>query len=309
MKKMNIRFRLSASVLALLMILSILTVPAFAAGTVSVDFGNVSGKTGETITLPVMITNNPGIATFRFRITYDADTLEFVSVEKGAVLTSGTLANSVNKEESTVTFLWYSTTDVIGDGVIANLKFKILKPEDGKCDIAVTYLPQDLLNEDSQQISYTVSEGSVTVMNGVNISGDITSYGTEADAVTLRLLDGTVQISEVSSTNGSYVFSGVSAGTYTVEVSKKDHATRIYEITVEDADAALDVKIHLLGDINGDGRVNTIDVNRAFAHVKKQKALEDYELDCANVVGGGATVNTIDVNRIFAHVKKTNLLW
>ena len=62
-------------------------------------------------------------------------------------------------------------------------------------------------------------------------------------------------------------------------------------------------------DVNGDGKVNTIDVNRVYAHVKGTNLLTGYAFSCANVIGTGETVNTIDVNRIYAHVKGTNLLW
>ncbi|MBQ6862690.1 MAG: InlB B-repeat-containing protein [Clostridia bacterium] len=65
----------------------------------------------------------------------------------------------------------------------------------------------------------------------------------------------------------------------------------------------------LKGDVNGDGKVNTIDVNRVYAHVRGTNPLTGNALMAANVVGTDSTVNTIDLNRIYAHVKGTNLLW
>lgn len=70
----------------------------------------------------------------------------------------------------------------------------------------------------------------------------------------------------------------------------------------------LDVKIHLKGDINGDGKVNVIDVGKANAHAKKASSLVNYEFDCADVNNDGK-VNIIDVGKINAHAKKTNPLW
>ena len=105
-----------------------------------------------------------------------------------------------------------------------------------------------------------------------------------------------------------YSFAGVAAGTYTMKVSKNNHVTREYELTVGTDNVTLDVKIHLKGDINGDGRVNTTDVGRANAHAKKTNLLSGYELACADV-SGDSKVNTTDVGRMNAHAKKTNLMW
>ena len=80
-------------------------------------------------------------------------------------------------------------------------------------------------------------------------------------------------------------------------------------VSVADADVVNDVKICLIGDATGDGKVNTIDVNRVYAHAKGTNLLTGYALECANVIGTGNTVNTIDVDRIYAHVKGTDLLW
>ena len=56
-----------------------------------------------------------------------------------------------------------------------------------------------------------------------------------------------------------YSFEGVEAGTYTMKVSKANHVTREYTVTVDNSPIPLDAKIHLKGDINGDGIVNTSD--------------------------------------------------
>ena len=100
----------------------------------------------------------------------------------------------------------------------------------------------------------------------------------------------------------------VAAGTYTVQVSKKNHVTREYTITVGAEAATQDMRIHLKGDINGDGRVNTSDVGKANIHAKEVILLTGYQLACADINGDGK-VNTSDVGKINAHAKERKLLW
>lgn len=100
----------------------------------------------------------------------------------------------------------------------------------------------------------------------------------------------------------------VAPGTYTMKVMKNNHVTREYTVTVGAENVTQDVEIHLLGDINGDGKVNTSDVSKANSHTKKVTTLTGYEFACADVNGDGK-VNTSDVSKMNAHVKKTSLLW
>ena len=57
-------------------------------------------------------------------------------------------------------------------------------------------------------------------------------------------------------------------GTYTLRVSKPDHITREYTVTVNGGNAQQDAKIHLKGDVNGDGRVNMSDISRINLYAK-----------------------------------------
>ena len=106
----------------------------------------------------------------------------------------------------------------------------------------------------------------------------------------------------------AYEIPEVAAGTYTMRVSKKNHVTREYTITVGAEAVTQDVQIHLKGDINGDGRINTSDVGKANAHAKGSSLLTEYQFSCADINGDGK-VNTSDVGKINAHARGKNLLW
>ncbi len=151
---------------------------------------------------------------------------------------------------------------------------------------------------------------------GVNYTGTVESFksnaaDTEDELTTIELIvDGEVKYSTTVAGTGvqNFFIEGVEAGTYTVKVSKKDHATREYEIVVEDEDIEEALKIHLKGDIDGNGRMMVTDYAAILRHVKKTATLEDYAFVCADVDGNGRIMVT-DYAAVLRHVKKTAYIW
>ena len=150
---------------------------------------------------------------------------------------------------------------------------------------------------------FTIGEAA-----GVSLTGTITSYGTQNTPASIVLLNGTEEVARVESTDDTYTLPSVSTGTYTMEVSKENHVTRTYDITVESEDVTQDVKLCLIGDVTGDGKVNTRDLNRLYAHVNGTNPLEGYEFACGDVTGDDK-INTRDLNRLYAHISESNRLW
>lgn len=144
---------------------------------------------------------------------------------------------------------------------------------------------------------------------GYIVSGKVTSFLDAEGIVTADLVSKTDETLVKSSESADdYAFYDVPAGEYTLSVSKKDHVTREYDVTVVDADVTMDVKIHPVGDINGDGKITTIDAGRANASARQTAELEGYELKCADINGDGK-VSTMEAGRINAHAKGASFLW
>lgn len=152
-----------------------------------------------------------------------------------------------------------------------------------------------------------------------SVSGTVKNYNSAADKVTVQLIQQghsepayeTIVPSGTKEGNqytASYSISGVASGTYTMRVLKKNHVTREYTITVGGEAVTQNVKIHLKGDINGDGKVTIGDVNRANLHAKGKSKLTLYEFACADINGDGK-ITISDVNRANLHVKGKSLLW
>ena len=154
-------------------------------------------------------------------------------------------------------------------------------------------------------IARDMSELQQTVVTRVNI----TSYGSTDTSVMITLLDGDTELDRIQTTEDTYTFTFLSQGTYTLRASKANHVTRDYEITLGSEDIALDINICPVGDATGDGKVNTRDLNRLYAHVNGTNPLDGYEFACGDVVGTDSTINTRDLNRLYAHISESNLLW
>ena len=151
-----------------------------------------------------------------------------------------------------------------------------------------------------------------TAFSGAVLSGTVTSFGDANGDITIQLIEqGLTEPAYETVVKGNtvnYSFASVAAGTYTLKVSKANHVTREYTVVVGTDDVTQDAKIHLKGDINGDGRISVSDVGLANAHAKKVSTLEGYQFDCANV-NGDTRITISDVGLLNAHAKKTSLLW
>ena len=146
------------------------------------------------------------------------------------------------------------------------------------------------------------------VAEGVTVSGAVVT-GAEG-TVTIELIsEGAVVASATAAgKEGTYSIENVAAGTYTLKVTQANHVAREYTITVGDADLAQDVKIHMIGDIDGNGKINVGDVSKLNSHLKgTNKLTDEYQILCANVNGG--SLNMGDTAALYGHIKGTKPLY
>jgi len=145
------------------------------------------------------------------------------------------------------------------------------------------------------------------------LSGTVKSFNSTTDPVTVQLFKSGSSAAAYNTTvkgnSASYTISGITPGTYTMKVSKKNHVTREYSVTVSSGTKTQNAEIRLLGDVNGDGRVNAMDCTRLLMHVNRSMLLTDaYALKCADV-NRDSRVNAMDCTRLLTHVNKTQPLW
>ena len=118
--------KILASVLALVLLLCF-ALPVGAADTaLSIRGPDTAPEVGESFTVTVEITGNPGIGSAQFTLEYDQTLLKCNKMTAGAVLENAMTANNPRSDEG-AKFAAASSDPQQGDGVICTLVFTVLK--------------------------------------------------------------------------------------------------------------------------------------------------------------------------------------
>lgn len=125
---------------------------------------NVTAKAGESIEVPIMIMNNPGVAGAKITISYDSS-LNLNAAESGDAF-AYLQYTGPGKYVSPCNFTWDSENGMATEnGTILILTFDI--PADASIgetyDIACTYRVGDIYDEDLEDLIFEVISGVITV--------------------------------------------------------------------------------------------------------------------------------------------------
>ena len=231
---------------------------------------------------------------------------------------------------SVVSYTWYASAT--GERIQADMTFNagrryhvnvILQCEEGY------YIADDeeldaYVNGEKANITQYGDRTTLTVGHffpvASGVRGQVVSFHDGSDVTVSLFADGsatpkyTVSVpGGIKDSSGKYIaeyeIPDVAAGTYTMKVMKQNHVTREYTVTVSGDAKTQNAEIWLLGDVNGDGRVNTMDYTRLLKHVNETQPLTDaYALKCSDV-NKDSRVNTMDYTRLLKHVNETQPLW
>lgn len=137
---------------------------------------------------------------------------------------------------------------------------------------------------------------------GGTLSGTVKSFGSTTDPVTVQLFksgsSSAAYNTTVKGNSASYTISGIVPGTYTMKVSKKNHVTREYSVTVSAGTQTQNAQIHLRGDVNGDGAVNKTDALHLLKHTILPAA---YTINQSGDMNGDGAVNKADALHLLKH--------
>lgn len=110
--------------------------------------------------------------------------------------------------------------------------------------------------------------------------------------------------------NGTFSITGLTAGVYTLSVTRENYVPRTYIAEVETDYETVDVNVelHKTGDITGDETINARDKKMLFNHIAGTAILEDYDFAVADVTGDNM-LNARDKKMIYNHIAGTSSLW
>lgn len=122
---------------------------------------DVSLTNREYVDVPVYIENNPGISFASISVSYDSEKLEPEQVINGTVFASVT--GSFDKENGKVNLYFTSNEDVVENGTLAVIRFKVIKLEKEPLAVKVMYLPGGVRNSKKDDVSVNLSDGSIEI--------------------------------------------------------------------------------------------------------------------------------------------------
>lgn len=147
------------------------------------SLGSATAQPGQTVKLPVTLSNNPGLCGMSFAISYDKTYLTLEDYDcTGDILTPGDWTVGIGEGEKA---LWLQSDQTDANGEILTLVFRLA---DNAPQGAISVTLTDCLAVDGEgsPCTLTLEAGTVTVASG--ILGDVNGDGrvTAADAKRLR---------------------------------------------------------------------------------------------------------------------------
>lgn len=159
--------------IAALMVFSMIPTMIFATGPeMDISASKVSGCPGETVTVTIDLSNNPGIASLKFNVGFNEEYLTLESVSFGEGFGAYVTAPEPYQNPQTISFV-SPLTAVMTNGLFASLVFKVSPdaPDGSSSDITITYDEDDVFNSSYDNVKLNITNGKVNIITGV--PGDI----------------------------------------------------------------------------------------------------------------------------------------
>lgn len=149
--------------------------PDFPNVTTVLTVPSVNAEVGETVTIPVMVSNNAGIAGFTLNIDYDEAVLELKKIARGALLQNSDSGLFVPNEAEKIVH-YSNAVDVEGDGVLIDLQF-YCKAVSDSTPIGVTLKdnePSNFVNQNGIALKLQSDSGAMSITKLDPLHGVIT---------------------------------------------------------------------------------------------------------------------------------------
>ncbi|MBQ3531012.1 MAG: InlB B-repeat-containing protein [Oscillospiraceae bacterium] len=148
--------------------------------------GEVKGRAGETVEVPVSIENNPGVASGDITISYNKNIMELKNIKVSALMSSG--MSAPNAKDGIISFM--ALDNIKGDGEMYVLEFEIKDTApDGSYPISIS---GNVYNSSSETVNVVFENGSVKVVSVE--PGDVDGNGIINSLDAMRILQCSAKI-------------------------------------------------------------------------------------------------------------------
>lgn len=233
--------KITALLLSLIMLLSLLPVSAMAIGGTEITVGSVQGVAGESVQVPVTIKNADPICVMGLEFTL-SDGLTLTNIEQGPALSSDlTFTAAVNNRKVNVEEP-KAGNFTCEDGIIMNLTVSISSAASGELSIEAKPIDGDtgnIANADLEDVTVTFVPGTITVKSSTADRTVKFMNGTEAAATETVTNGGTLSaIPSAPTASGNQRFLGWYA------VSGSDYLLDNVDETITGTEASTETAIY-----------------------------------------------------------------
>ncbi len=141
---------------------------------------------GSSVTVPIKINGNPGIMGFRLSFSYDNNIIAPVSVSRGAVLSSGSIENTIaTSSVSSFDVIWNGNDDVTDNGVLFNITFNLLNTSAESFEINIEYNSDDTFNSEWKDVELNCEDIIWNKIQEITVTYDANGGTVEPENTTL----------------------------------------------------------------------------------------------------------------------------
>lgn len=231
----------------------------------------ISAQPGETVTVPLTVQHNPGIAALSISITYDAGMLTLLDAQSKPNWDTAVFLAGGDKTQTPYLLNWDSeaSTDYTADGILAELRFAVAEGATGDAVIEVAVNQESTFHADFTESKFETQNGMIHIAAQTTAPVTTTETTTSTTETTTST---TVATTTIETTAETTVTTTAEATTETAVMT-----------TAEPAQAAF-----LRGDVDDNGTVDVTDAQLTLAAYARRIAgkplgLTDLQFRAANV--------------------------